>query len=225
MGPVLGLTLLCGLLFPATAWALLQRQLQQDVEIPRSVAVESAAAEIWPSAEEITLTFKAHGPGAAEGRSGTVRIRGKDGNAFSVPLQLLRADGPDAGTYVARVPPGSVDFLYTAKLGDGRMRLASRVRYVPRPNVIQQDAYLILPKYIGLQYQEDQAGYLAGIVAGSITKSKIVGAIGGINLVPAVVRYIQGYELGAKSVDASITVKTAYVSTSDFTSDRMTSRS
>jgi basic membrane protein A and related proteins len=78
------------------------------------------------------------------------------------------------------------------------------------------DASKLLPKLIGLQYKEDQAGYLAGIVAGSITKTKVVGAIGGINLVPAVVRYIQGYELGAKSVDASITVKTDYVSTSDF---------
>jgi basic membrane protein A and related proteins len=78
------------------------------------------------------------------------------------------------------------------------------------------DPSKLLPKYIGLQYKEDQAGYLAGIVAGSITKNKTVGAIGGINLVPAVVRYIQGYELGAKSVDPSINVKTAYVSTSDF---------
>ena len=80
------------------------------------------------------------------------------------------------------------------------------------------DAAKLLPKYIGLQYQEDQAGYLAGIVAGSLslTKTKTVGAIGGINLVPAVVRYIQGYQLGAQSVDSSIQVKTAYVSTSDF---------
>jgi basic membrane protein A and related proteins len=78
------------------------------------------------------------------------------------------------------------------------------------------DPAKLLPKYIGLQYQEDQAGYLAGIVAGSITKNKVVGAIGGINLVPAVVRYIQGYQLGAQSIDASIQVKTAYVSTSDF---------
>jgi basic membrane protein A len=34
--------------------------------------------------------------------------------------------------------------------------------------------------------------------------------------VPAVVRYIQGFELGAKSVDASITFKSDYVSTADF---------
>jgi len=79
------------------------------------------------------------------------------------------------------------------------------------------DASKLLPKYIGLQYQEDQAGYLAGIVAGSISTSKVVGAIGGINLVPAVVRYIQGYQLGAESVGiTAANVKTAYVSTSDF---------
>ena len=79
------------------------------------------------------------------------------------------------------------------------------------------DPRQILPNFVGLQYQEDQAGYLAGIVAASISQNGTVGAIGGINSVPAVVRYIQGYELGAKSVNASINVPTAYVSTSDFT--------
>jgi basic membrane protein A len=80
------------------------------------------------------------------------------------------------------------------------------------------DPAKLLPKYVGLQYKEDQAGYLAGIVAGSLSegKTKTIGAIGGINLVPAVVRYIQGYELGAKSIDPNINVKSAYVSTSDF---------
>ncbi len=74
----------------------------------------------------------------------------------------------------------------------------------------------LLPNFIGLQYKEDQAGYLAGIVAASISENGTIGAIGGINLVPAVVRYIQGYELGAKSVKSDIKVVSDYVSTSDF---------
>jgi basic membrane protein A len=78
------------------------------------------------------------------------------------------------------------------------------------------DAKTLLPKYISLQFAEDQAGYLAGIVAASISKVGKIGAIGGINSVPPVVRYIQGYQLGAKSVNPSIVVKSAYVSTSDF---------
>jgi basic membrane protein A len=78
------------------------------------------------------------------------------------------------------------------------------------------DLATLLPNFIGLQYAEDQAGYLAGIVAASITANNKVGAIGGINLVPAVVRYLQGYELGAQSVNPDIEVFADYVSTSDF---------
>ena len=78
------------------------------------------------------------------------------------------------------------------------------------------DLATLLPNFIGLQYAEDQAGYLAGIVAASISTNGKVGAIGGINLVPAVVKYLQGYELGAQSVNADIEVFTDYVSTSDF---------
>jgi basic membrane protein A len=78
------------------------------------------------------------------------------------------------------------------------------------------DLATLLPNFIGLQYAEDQAGYLAGIVAASITANDKVGAIGGINLVPAVVRYLQGYELGAKSVNPDVEVFADYVSTSDF---------
>jgi basic membrane protein A len=78
------------------------------------------------------------------------------------------------------------------------------------------DASTLLPNFVGLQYQEDQAGYLAGIVAASLSANKNVAAIGGINLVPAVVRYIQGFELGAMSVDKKMKVETDYVSTSDF---------
>jgi basic membrane protein A len=77
------------------------------------------------------------------------------------------------------------------------------------------DAATLLPRYISVNFAEDQAGYLAGIVAASISKSGIVGAIGGTTACAPCVRYIQGYELGAKSVNPDIQVKTAYV-TNDF---------
>jgi basic membrane protein A and related proteins len=46
-------------------------------------------------------------------------------------------------------------------------------------------------------------GYLAGIIAGHLTKSKVIGAIGGFDI-PTVVRVLEGYCLGAQSVDPSI---------------------
>lgn len=74
----------------------------------------------------------------------------------------------------------------------------------------------LLPKYIALNYAEDQAGYLAGMVAASASQSDIIGAIGGVSLCGPCVRYIQGYVLGAKSVKPDITVKVNWVSDSDF---------
>jgi basic membrane protein A len=77
------------------------------------------------------------------------------------------------------------------------------------------DPKTVAPNYISIDFQEDQAGYLAGIVAASVSKSGTIGAIGGTTLCAPCVRYIQGYALGAQSVNPSVVVKTAYV-TSDF---------
>ena len=74
----------------------------------------------------------------------------------------------------------------------------------------------LIPNYIALNYQEDQAGYLAGITAASVSKSGIVGAVGGVAICAPCVRYIQGYALGAKSVNPNIQVKVAWVTASDF---------
>ncbi|HET6702115.1 MAG TPA: BMP family ABC transporter substrate-binding protein [Gemmatimonadaceae bacterium] len=64
--------------------------------------------------------------------------------------------------------------------------------------------------YQGLLFNEAQAGYLAGIVAGTITKSGKIGAVGGRSDVPPVVSYIKGYENGAKSVKSNVTVTATY---------------
>jgi basic membrane protein A len=69
----------------------------------------------------------------------------------------------------------------------------------------------VRPNYISLYYAEDQAGYLAGMVAATISKTNVIGAIGGINLCGPCIKYFQGYELGAKSIKPDIKVMTAWV--------------
>ena len=78
------------------------------------------------------------------------------------------------------------------------------------------DLATLIPNYIAINYQEDQAGYLAGIVAASASKSGIIGAVGGVAVCGPCVRYIQGFYLGAKSVNPAIKMKSAWVSASDF---------
>ncbi len=65
------------------------------------------------------------------------------------------------------------------------------------------DAATLLPNYQGIVFAEEQAGYLAGILAASISKTGTIGAVGGTN-VPAVVAYNAGYVAGAKSVNPDI---------------------
>jgi len=74
------------------------------------------------------------------------------------------------------------------------------------------DPSKLLPNYQGLVFKEQQPGYLAGIVAASISKSGHIAAIGGTATVPAVPNYMIGYYNGAKSVDANIKVDLSYLS-------------
>ncbi len=57
--------------------------------------------------------------------------------------------------------------------------------------------------WVGLAFREDQAGFLAGALAGLYTKSNVVAGVYGLN-VPAVVRYKNGYENGAKYTNPNV---------------------
>ena len=74
------------------------------------------------------------------------------------------------------------------------------------------DAATLLPNYQGLIFNESQAGYAAGMVAGTLTESNVIGAVGGIDTIPAVVSYIGGYVNGAKAVNPDVEVLVSYVS-------------
>ncbi|HEY3194798.1 MAG TPA: BMP family ABC transporter substrate-binding protein [Candidatus Dormibacteraeota bacterium] len=56
---------------------------------------------------------------------------------------------------------------------------------------------------VGLVFREDQAGFLAGIVAGKLTKSNTIGGVYGLDI-PPVHKYRVGYENGAKYANPSI---------------------
>lgn len=61
-----------------------------------------------------------------------------------------------------------------------------------------------------LFFAEDQAGYMAGVLAASLSKSNHIGVVGGVVTVPPVERFVEGYIDGAKSVNADIKVDFVY---------------
>jgi basic membrane protein A len=70
-----------------------------------------------------------------------------------------------------------------------------------------------------LFFAEDQAGYLAGVLAASISTSNHIGVVGGLVAVPPVERFVEGYIDGAKDTKADITVDHVY--TTSFTDPAM----
>jgi basic membrane lipoprotein Med (substrate-binding protein (PBP1-ABC) superfamily) len=64
--------------------------------------------------------------------------------------------------------------------------------------------------YIGVLFNEDEGGYMAGVLAASLSDSGIIGVVGGREDVPPVVKLVNGYEVGAKSVNPDITVLKIY---------------
>jgi basic membrane protein A len=144
------------------------------------------------------------------------------GTAQNIVTKAPADYGPNIQTFIDQ----KYDVIVTVgfALGDATLKAAQAN---PTIKFIGVDQFICVPKdaadktcagtipanYQGLLFAEAQAGYLVGIVAGTLTKSKVIGAVGGINTVPPVVSYIKGYENGAKSVDPSITVLEQYVST------------
>jgi basic membrane protein A len=74
-----------------------------------------------------------------------------------------------------------------------------------------------VPNLAGLIFDEDKAGYLAGVLAASLSKSNNIGAILGTDDVPPVWKYGEGYKAGAKSIKPDITVQATYHSDVDIT--------
>lgn len=62
----------------------------------------------------------------------------------------------------------------------------------------------------GLIFAEDKAGFLAGVLAAELSESGTIAAVLGTDLVPPVVAFKEGYEAGARSVNADINIISTY---------------
>lgn len=67
-----------------------------------------------------------------------------------------------------------------------------------------------LPNLVGLQFREDQAGFLAGAMAALMTQSNIVAGVYGLDIFP-VIKFRNGFEQGARYINPDITTLGVYI--------------
>jgi len=124
---------------------------------------------------------------------------------------LETTDPKDYGKNIDQFAQDGYDVIVTVgfALGQATQEAAAKYKNV---KFIGVDQFQEKPvdNLAGLIFDEDKAGYLAGALAGLLSKSGTIGAVLGTDLVPPVVKFGKGYEAGAKAVKPDIKVLTAY---------------
>lgn len=94
-------------------------------------------------------------------------------------------------------------------LGEATIAMAQQYPDIKFVGVDQAQTETI-PNLAGLIFPEDQAGYLAGVLAANLTTSGTIAGVFGTDLVPPVVAFKEGYEAGARSVTPDINIISTY---------------
>ena len=72
------------------------------------------------------------------------------------------------------------------------------------------DASNDIPNYVGLVFNEDHSGFLAGALAAMLSESGTIAGVYGTDLIPPVVAFKEGYEAGAAYINPDIEVISTY---------------
>jgi len=133
-------------------------------------------------------------------------------NAIGGTADYIETQSPeDYANNIQQFADKNYDVIITVGFALGDATAAAAKKY-PSIKFISVDNFqaTTIDNVTGLIFHEDQAGFLAGYLAGKLTKSNIVAGVYGTSQVPPVVRYKEGFESGAKYANPAIKVISTY---------------
>lgn len=128
-----------------TIRVLLARQALSELEIPRTTSIVNTTKAVWPAGEPAMVTLEVRESAPVHLRC-DVTVTGASGQRL-----VMWAEG-GAGSrlsVIQQVPAEFGDFVIEAWSHNGRLKPPGHVRRVPRPTVVRQDAWTLLPKHVG----------------------------------------------------------------------------
>ena len=186
-------------------------------EATEAPAEEEAAAEGDCSAEDVLcvglvtdvgrIDDKSFNQSAWEGAQQAAEVLGA--------AEVNYVETTNATDYAANIDlfaGQGYDIIVTVGFAMGEATLAAAATY-PDIDFIGVDQFgpeTPVPNVTGLVFNEDKAGYLAGVLAGSVSESGVIAAVLGTDLVPAVRAFNIGYQNGAMSVNPDIEIIATY---------------
>lgn len=141
-------------------------------------------------------------------RRGAERFAQETGTAVTTVID--DATGDAAELLRQRIRDGATLVIAAA----GAHRHAAAVETVaaeyPAVHFVLLDAESHRPNVTSIIFKEQQAAYLAGIVAASMSKNGVIGFVGGMDN-PVIRRFRCGYEAGARTVNPSAHILGSYI--------------
>jgi basic membrane protein A len=184
-----------------------------------AVPAIGAAIQLAPQAsaqeESLVATMVTDTAGLGDQNFNDLANAGGTRAAEELGIEFKVIESTDATTYVPNLTAAAeqgklaigVGFLLTEAI-------TAVAGQFPDDHFLLIDAVSEAPNVESVTFKEEQGAFLAGVAAGLMTQSNIVGAVGGI-AIPPVVRYMVGYEAGAKSANPECEVQIGYADTFD----------
>jgi basic membrane protein A len=129
----------------------------------------------------------------------------------AVVQYIETTDSKDYDKNIATFGDANYDVIVTVGFNLGEATVANAAKY-PNVKFIGVDQFLEVDvtNVAGLNFPEDQAGFLVGALAAMMSKTGKIGAVCGTDAVPPVWRYGEGYRAGAAYIDPAVEVTVIY---------------
>jgi basic membrane protein A len=129
----------------------------------------------------------------------------------AVTKYIETTDSKDYAKNIGTFAENGYDVIITVGFALGEATIEAAKMY---PDVkfigVDQGQTDVLDNLSGIIFDEDKSGYLAGVLAGLMTKSNKVGGVFATDVVPPVWRFGEGYRAGVKSVNTKAEINIVY---------------
>ncbi len=120
-------------------------------------------------------------------------------------------DSKDYDKNISTFADEGYDVIVTVGFGMGDATIAAAAKY-PEVDFVGVDQFQAeaIANITGLNFPEDQAGFLVGALAAMMSDTGKIGAVCGTDAVPPVWRFGEGYRAGAAYIDPAVEVNVVY---------------
>jgi basic membrane protein A and related proteins len=165
--------------------------------------------------EPLVVTMVTDTAGLGDQNFNDLAKRGLDRAAEELGVQPEVIESRDAAAYIPNLTQAADQSDLTVGVGFLLTEAITEVaNQYPDSKFLLIDSVSEAPNVESVTFREQEGAFLSGVLAGLMTKSNKLGVVGGIKI-PPVVRYVVGFEAGAKSVNPDVEVVVAYADNFD----------